>query len=561
MPDSAEPAISTDVLIVGGGPVGLAMACELGWQGVSCIMVDEGEEHRAIAEARINLINIRSMEFCRRWGIEEEIKQGGFPADYPMTVLFATSMRGKLLKRLPYPSMADQPALEFSPTNRQRIPQHLFDPVFRRAVRRFSSVQPMYGTRFEALEQFPDHVEAVLVDLPTGKRQRVRARYLIACDGAKSAVRDSLGIDLQGERVVSYSCGIYFRSPELWKQHDKGKAIMHILVDKEGMWANLNMIDGRELWRLSIAGGSEYVAAADIDAPSKLRRALGGDFPFEVLGVYPWARRAVVARTYRKQHCFLVGDSAHQLSPTGGFGMNTGMGDAVDLGWKLAATLKGWGGEALLDSYDAERRPIGERNVREATLNFRNLKNLPTYSWIDDAGAEADARRAELGERFAAATRQEWESDGVQLGYRYDESPIIVADGTPPPPDSPSVYTPSARPGGRAPHVWMAPGRSTLDLFGRGFVLLEQGADENSLRAIQEAAAARGVPLSIASLNNEASSPYQRKLTLVRPDGHVAWRGDRAPENAAALVDVIRGAVAKATPAARPGFSTPAPSI
>ena len=262
-------------------------------------MPESAGEPAISTEARINLINIRSMEFCRRWGIEEEIRQGGFPGDYPMTVVFATSMRGKLLKRLPYPSMADQPALPFSPTNRQRIPQHLFDPVF--------------------------------------------------------------------------------------------------------------------------------------------RRALGCDFPFEVLGVYPWARRAVVARNYRKGRCFLVGDSAHQLSPM--------------------------------------------------------------------------ARR--LRQIVRACTQ------------------------------------PSARPGGRAPHAWLLPGRSTLDLFGRGFVLLDGGADENSLRVIEEAAAAVSVPLSITPLRNAAAaSLYQRKLTLVRPDGHVAWRGDRAPENARALMNVIRGAASRTSSAA-----------
>ncbi len=542
--------IDTDVLVVGGGPVGLSLACELGWRGLGCLLIDDHEENRQISEARINLINIRSMEFCRRWGIEHDIRHAGFPGDYPMTVVFVTSLRGKLIARLPYPAMDEQPPLACSPTQRQRIPQHLFEPVLRRAAQAFPRVRTRYRTRFESLVQSPECVEAELTDLASGRRFSVRARYLAGCDGGHSSVREALGIGLVGENRISYSCGIYFRAPELWKRHDKGKAIMNILVGPDGTWANLTMIDGRELWRLSLYGGSEYVAAKDIDVAGALRRAMGGEFDYEVLGVYPWTRRAVVAESYHRGRCLLVGDAAHQLSPTGGFGMNTGMGDAVDLGWKLEATLAGWGADGLLDSYDAERRPIGERNVREATINFRNVQSLPSFPWIGDEGAEADAKRAALGEHFMAATRQEWESEGVQLGYRYDASPIVAPDGSAAPPDDPMTYVPSARPGSRAPHAWIASGRSTLDLFGRGYSLLSFGAAPGEFEGLERAAAARGVPIAITRIDDpEIASLHAGKLVLVRPDGHVAWRGDQAPADALALVDRIRGALARRSPA------------
>lgn len=530
--------IETEVAIVGGGPVGLSLACELGWRGIDCVAIERNPEFGEEPVAKINLVNARSMEFCRRWGIEKEVRHGGFPDDYPMDIVFTTSLRGKLIARLPYPSMGEQGEHPDSPTNRQRIPQGLFEPTLRRAAQRFESVRVRFRTKVDSIEQHADHV-LVHCTGPDGEPVTVRARYLAACDGAHSRVREALGVQLLGEQRISYSCGIYFESPHLWRLHDKGKAIMNVLIDRGGMWANLNMIDGFKTWRLSVVGGQSYVPPDQLDIPALMRRAMGGDFDYRVVGLYPWLRKAVVADRYRVGRCFLVGDAAHQLSPTGGFGMNTGMADAVDLGWKLAAVLRGWGGPALLDSYEIERQPIGQRAVDEATANFRNLVRLPTHDWIEDDGPEADARRAELGRAFYASTRAEWESWGVQLGYRYDGSPICVSDGTPPPPDDPVHYHPNARPGARAPHAWLAAGRSTLDLFGRGFVLLDFGGDAAPFVG---AARAAGLPLEIVPVDDPAvAALYGAPLCLVRPDGHVAWRGASAGD-AAAILDRVRGA-------------------
>ena len=398
--------------------------------------------------------------------------------------------------------------------------------------------------RFECMRELTNGIEVELRDLATGATETVRARYVAGCDGARSSVRQALGIQMLGEQRLSYSCALYFRAPELWRHHDKGKAIMSLLVDKNGMWATLNAIDGYELWRLSMVGGDSYVDPAAIDVNACLRRAVGTepDFECEVLSVIPWVRRAVVADTYHRGRCFLVGDAAHLLSPTGGFGMNTGMADAIDLGWKLEAVLAGWGGPDLLSSYTTERRPIGERAAREATINFTNLREIPRFPWIDDEGPSADEARRELGEKVKATTRREWESEGVQLGYRYDPSPICWDDGSEPPTDDPSLYIQSAKPGSRAPHAWLTSSTSTIDLFGRGFVLLDFGAP-GECEAIEKAARQRKLPLKLAPIDDPSvAALYQRQLALVRPDGHVAWRGNTAPIDALRLIDFVRGA-------------------
>jgi hypothetical protein len=238
----------------------------------------------------------------------------------------------------------------------------------------------------------------------------------------------------------------------------------------------------------------------------------------------------------------MAGDAVHMLSPTGAFGMNTGIQDAVDLSWKLAAVLQGWGGPHLLASYDAERRPIGHRNVREAAANFRRMTSPRPGPLILDQTSEGDTFRQRLGAEFTEIMRHEWFTLGVHLGYRYADSPICWPDG-PPPPDEPNRYVPSTCPGCRAPHVWLGSNRSTLDLFGRAFALLGFGADATDIETLMAAARTRGVPLTFTAIDHaEAAALYERKLVLVRPDGHVAWRGDRAPEAALAVIDRIRGA-------------------
>jgi FAD binding domain len=259
--------------------------------------------------------------------------------------------------------------------------------------------------------------------------------------------------------------------------------------------------------------------------------------------VMPWVRRELVAERYSAGRVFLAGDAVHMLSPTGAFGMNTGIQDAVDLSWKLAAVLQGWGGTHLLAAYDAERRPIGHRNVREAAANFRRMTSPRPGPLLLEATHEGDQFRQKLGAEFTELMRHEWFTLGVHLGYRYENSPICWPDGTTAPPDEPNNYVPCACPGSRAPHVWLTPGKSTLDLFGPSFALLGFGADPADVDMLMAAARARNVPVTFTAIDHKAAAAlYARKLVLVRPDGHVAWHDDRAPADPLAVMDRVRGA-------------------
>jgi hypothetical protein len=258
-----------------------------------------------------------------------------------------------------------------------------------------------------------------------------------------------------------------------------------------------------------------------------------------------WRRSACTAERYRKGHVFLAGDAAHTTSPTGGHGLNTGIGDVFTLGWMLDAVLRGWGGDHLLDAYEQERRPVAIYNSSLSTQNFQNWLGAADWSLVFDNTANGNAARKRIHKQLTESLQQEWFSHGVALGYRYDQSPIVIADGTPPTVLEPSIYIQTARPGHRAPHAWLPDGRSTIDLFGNGFVVLRLGSNAPDCSKLVDAGKSRNLPLEVVDIADPAIADlYERSLVLVRPDGHSAWRGDRLPADLSSLIDTIRGAVA-----------------
>ena len=344
--------------------------------------------------------------------------------------------------------------------------------------------------------------------------------------------------------LLDYSVSAMIRIPAMTLPAELDAGERYILISPDGAWCVFTSVDGRTMWRITVVGGQGRENLDEIDMPEAIRRAIGrDDVPFEILRVVPWRRSQCSAATYRVGRVLLAGDAAHTTSPTGGHGMNTGIGDVSDLGWMLTALVQGWGGDGLLAAYDLERRPVAIRNGRSSTTNYQGWIESSGYADVLRDDAAGDACRRRIGSQLASSLHQEWNSLGVDLGYRYDGSPVVVGDGSPPTPDDPSQYVPTSRPGHRAPHTWLSDGRSTLDLFGPGFTLLRLDAPGEDVSALLDAARERGMPLRLVDLDEPAAVKlYERRLVLVRPDGHVAWRADATPGDPAALVDVVRGA-------------------
>jgi 2-polyprenyl-6-methoxyphenol hydroxylase-like FAD-dependent oxidoreductase len=541
--------MNTPVLIVGGGPVGLALAGDLGWRGIACTLVEKTDG--AIGQPKMDMVGVRTMEFCRRWGIVGAVESAGYNRDYPQDCAWVTALTGYELGREPFPSPREERPPPQSPQKRERCPQDFFDPVLARFARGFAHVRLRYRTELVDFQEHAQGVRATLVDHASGKRETIEASYLVGCDGGASGVRERLDVAMSGSPVLTYTTNAIFRRTGLERLHDKARGYRFIFIGPEGTWATLVAIDGRDRWRFSLIGDATRREFSEHDVRAAIVRAVGREFDFEVLSILPWVRRQLVADRYGTARVLIAGDAAHLTSPTGGFGMNTGIQDAVDLGWKLEACVRGWAGERLLASYEAERRPVGLRNVGEATGNLMRMlgpRDERPPARMFEAGTAGERARAEFGAHFTETMRREWFTLGIHLGYFYEASPVIIPDGTPEPPDEVSTYAQTSRPGSRAPHVWLGEGRSTLDLFGRGFVLLRFGAKPRSAERFQEAAKRRNLPLSVIDTAEEAATrAYERRLVLVRPDGHVAWRGDEEPRDALEVIDRVRGASAQET--------------
>ncbi len=494
------------VLIVGGGPVGLALAGDLGWRGVACVLIEQTDG--SIYQPRMDLVGIRTMEFCRRWGLVPAVEASPYPRDYAQDNVYLTSLTGYELGRERFPGIGQAPPPPESPQRRERCPQNMFDPILREFAASQKSVTLRYRTRLVSFTQNTDRVVATVENAETGAREEINARYIVGCDGARSLVRETLGIAMLGNPVLTYTTNVIFRCPHLLSLHDKGKAYRHIFIGPEGTWSTIVAINGRDQWRFSIIGGGAQREYTTEEIEAAIRRAVGCDFEFEILSVLPWVRRELVAETYRSGRGFIAGDAAHAMSPTGGFGMNTGIGDAVDLSWKLAATLEGWGGDGLLDSYTAERQPVGARNVAEASGNLRRMLSVGAHPDIADDTPQGAATRAKGRARIHRddAPRMVHARHSSRLSLR-GLADLLAGRLAGRRPTRREATCPTARPGHRAPHAWLADGRSTLDLFGRGFTLLGFGAAAAEAAPLLDAARARRVPIDVRAASPSRTLP------------------------------------------------------
>ena len=363
----------TSVIIVGAGPVGLGLACDLGQRGVDCVLIEKRDG--AINVPKQSMVSARNMEFCRRWGVAKTVRTAVWPESHSRDFVYLDSMRGKELLRFKVPSFAQWDKRDFTPETACPCPQIYFDPILGNHARTLPSVTLAYNTRLDHFMQDDDGVTAQLTDMASGATRTLRAQYLVGCDGPSGIVRDALGIGIEGIGAIAHSVNLFFRSADLAVSHDKGWARFYRVIDETGCWGELIPIDGKELWRLTVF--DEPLSKADPDF--LLRKMTGGPFPYEMISVSPWERRDYVARSYRAGRILIAGDAAHECSPTGGIGMHTGLEEAVNLGWKLAAMTEGWGGPALLASYEIERRPIAVRNVGLATRSYNAIAAIPGW--------------------------------------------------------------------------------------------------------------------------------------------------------------------------------------
>lgn len=539
----------TDVLVIGAGPVGLCLAGDLGQRGHRVIIIDKLDG--SIEQPKMDMVGIRTMEYCRRWGLTEKVHQAGYNRDYPQDNVFLTTLRGWEIGRQKMPSMNDELPPPESPATRERCPQNFFDPVLREFATAQDAVSLRYSVQYLSLEQDEDGVSARVKDLTTGAQSTIRARFLVACDGGNSVVREQLGIPMHGAGLLTYTTNVIFEAKGFNDLHDKTPGYRYMFIDENGAWGTIVAIDGHDRWRMSIIGDKTPQPFYDEQEVRQFaHKMVGCEFEMTVLSILPWIRSELVAERYSEGRVFLCGDACHRTSPTAGLGMNTGIGDAVDLSWKLSALLEGWGGPGLVQSYDAERIPVAKRFTQFSTGNLSTMKGAMAGGPLFENSNEGRETRRRLRKYFDEGLRREWFSLNMHLGNRYIDSPIIEYSEIEDPAlieaeyHEAIIYNQSTRPGARAPHGWLSDGRSTLDLFGDGFVLLTfTQADEDAARAAFEPAAqARSIPLRVLRIDqHDIANLYDRRFVLVRPDGHVAWRDEELPADAARALAKFTG--------------------
>jgi 2-polyprenyl-6-methoxyphenol hydroxylase-like FAD-dependent oxidoreductase len=545
--------IRTSVLIAGGGPVGLVTAIELGQRGVACILLNDKPD--TAFHPKANAIGSRTMEHFRRLGVAKAVRASGLDDDHPTDVAYFTRLTGREIARLHMPSRADalRQARDGTSPWPSAEPPHRCSQIFlerclKSRADEMRSADIRFGWKLTAWREETDGVVGTAEEVATGRTVEIAADYLVGADAGSSIVRKTLGIEYAGESgVVRQFMGgqmlaCYFRTriDPAWLSVSRSWQYWIVAPDIRAVFIHVKSHD-HMLFMTNLPAGTD---PRSVDFAKLNRIAAGAPVPMEIISTLPWtAGYSLVAQSFGRGRVFLAGDSAHLFTPTGGLGMNTGIDDAVNLAWKLAALVQGWGGANLGASYETERRPIGIRNVGYARTFAMSVGTVPVTAAIERDDAEGREERAKLGARLNDHAFREFIIPGIQLGLRYDGSPIVVPDGTPPPPDETTRYVQTAFPGARAPHLWVGEDVSLHDRFGRDFTLLKlRGASERDAADIAEVARARGVPLTVLNVPGDAARElYGAELALARPDHHVAWRGARAADPAA-LIDRVRGA-------------------
>jgi 2-polyprenyl-6-methoxyphenol hydroxylase-like FAD-dependent oxidoreductase len=523
---------------------------DLALRGIA-VTVAETRAAREVPTVRCNHVAARSMEIFRRLGLAHKLRQAGLPADYPHDASFRTTVIGTEMSRIPIPCRRDR----FTATNGpdtgwptpeppHRINQLYLEPILFDHAAAIDNIRLLNRTQVIGFEQDDACVQATARDLATGQTFKIVCAYLVGCDGGRSMVRKSIGAKFVGDAVVQRVQSTYIRAPQLLEQmtSEPAWAIVSLNPRRSG---TLYAIDGRERWIVHNYLQENETDFAAIDRDWAIRTILGvdPDFTYEMLNVEDWIGRRLVADRFRNGRVFICGDAAHIWVPYGGYGMNAGIADAANLAWLLAARLNGWGGPAILAAYEQERLPITEQ-VSHFAMNYahhmiKNRRIVPAN--IEEDSQAGAALRAEFGQELYELNVQQYCCGGLNFGYYYDQSPLILYDGQPHPAYTMADFTLATVPGCRTPHFWLTDGRSLYDAMGPDYALLRFDPTI-AVDKLLAAAEQRRMPLKVLDIHPAAAPPaYTTKLLLSRPDQHVAWRGDTLPPNIKALVDQLCG--------------------
>ncbi|NCF51079.1 2-polyprenyl-6-methoxyphenol hydroxylase [Gammaproteobacteria bacterium] len=531
----------TQVIVVGAGPVGLTLSLALSDMGVRCILLERNEAPSGLP--KMERCNARTMEIYRRLGIVDQIRAAGLPADCPMDVFVVTSLVEKPILRLPYGSVKDcqEDIAAHNDGTRtlepyQLISQYTLEPLLKNIAENDPNVDVRFGCEFIRFEDNDDHVVAHFRH-SDGSEDSCSADYLVGCDGARSPVRKQLGIEFSGPGEMLTMCQALFRCDDLFERIPIGKGRhYHVCDDQAGF---VIVQDDTRHFTL------HAVVDDEAEMPKLFEKIVAMPIEYETLYIGRWTQRLLVADRYGAGRVFIAGDSAHLVIPTGGLGMNTGVGDVIDLAWKLQGTLAGWGGEQLLASYEIERRQIGVRNVAAS-----GRANAGRREWraawrpeIRDQTPEGEKVRANVAEIANREQRKTNEILGIEAGYRYVESPLISAEpGEGPDPNNPD-YVPTTWPGFRLPHLWLADGSAIHDHLSKGYILLRFDNNREDMSALIDALKQLGAPLEIIAFDDaHAVEVYEGyELFLLRPDLHIVWRGNQPPPDPGRLCAIATG--------------------
>ncbi|MES2255445.1 MAG: FAD-dependent oxidoreductase [Pseudomonadota bacterium] len=539
------------VLISGAGPVGLTLAMDLARRGIR-VGVVEMRRRGELPSVKCNHVASRTMEAFRLLGVSDQVRSAGLPPDYPNDCVYRTTVTGDEITRVPIPSAAER-RINFdgpdtwwpTPEPAHRINQIYLEPILFAHALAQPNISIFSETELVALEQDDTGVTGHIRKIGESGTTTLKAEILVGCDGSRSIVRHAIGAKLVGDAVVQRAQSTYIRAPQL----------LSLIPGRPG-WMNLSLnprrsgntiaIDGRETWLIHnyLYENELDFDAIDRDASIRTILGVGPDFEYEIISKEDWIGRRLVADRFRDRRVFICGDSAHLWVPYAGYGMNAGIADAMNLSWQISARLQGWGGDTILDAYMAERGPITEQvshfAMKHALGAIRHRREVPAT--VEAPGLQGQQAREEFGKAVYDLNVRQYCCGGLNFGYFYDQSPIIAYDGESPPSYSIDMFTSSTVPGCRTPHFWLANGRSAYDAFGTGFTLLrfDPAIDVTPL---MDAAAGRGMPLTLLDIRTcERLDVFRENLLLSRPDRHVAWRGERLPDDARQLVEIVCGA-------------------